>query len=106
MESVSNIDQIENLKQNNFIGKPEFVNSNITFRGKGNLFYCERDVKLVNANIRFEGNNSLVYLSSTPNSQYPLNLQVYHDSVVFFGRDNNDCSFKHQCSGTSKFSYW
>ena len=40
MESVSNIDQIENLKQNNFIGKPEFVNSNITFRGKGNLFYC------------------------------------------------------------------
>ena len=34
MESVSNIDQIENLKQNNFIGKPEFVNSNITFRGK------------------------------------------------------------------------
>ena len=89
MESVSNIDQIENLKQNNFIGKPEFVNSNITFRGKGNLFYCERDVKLVNANIRFEGNNSLVYLSSTPNSQYPLNLQVYHDSVVFFGRDNN-----------------
>lgn len=89
MESVSNIDQIENLKQNNFIGKPEFVNSNITFRGKGNLFYCERDVKLVNANIRFEGNNSLVYLSSAPNSQYPLNLQVYHDSVVFFGRDNN-----------------
>ena len=52
-------------------------------------FYCEREVKLVNANIRFEGNNSLVYLSSTPNSQYPLNLQVYHDSVVFFGRDNN-----------------
>lgn len=89
MESVSNIDQIENLKQNNFIGRPEFVNSNIAFRGKGNLFYCERDVKLVNSNIRFEGNNSLVYLSSTHNSQYPLNLQVYHDSVVFFGRDNN-----------------
>ena len=36
MESVSNIDQIENLKQNNFIGNPEIVNSNITFRGKGN----------------------------------------------------------------------
>lgn len=107
MESVSNIDQIENLKQNNFIGKPEFVNSNITFRGKGNLFYCERDVKLVNANIRFEGNNSLVYLSSAPNSQYPLNLQVYHDSVVFFGRDNNmTAPLNINVQETSKFSYW
>ncbi|WP_299524208.1 DapH/DapD/GlmU-related protein [uncultured Methanobrevibacter sp.] len=89
MESVSNIDQIENLENNSFVGKPEFVNSKVTFKGKGNLFFCERDVKLVNASIRFEGSNSLVYLSSTPNSQYPLNLQVYHDSVIFFGRDNN-----------------
>ena len=73
MESVSSIDQIENLKQNNFIGKPEFVNSNITFRGKGNLFYCERDVKLVNANIRFEGNNSLVYFGS-----------IYSNNFLFY----------------------
>ena len=89
MESVSNIDQIDNLKDNSFIGKPEFVNSSVRFNGKNNLFYCERDVKLVNSSINFEGNNSLIYLSSTPHSQYPLTLQVYHDSVIFFGSDNN-----------------
>ena len=53
MESVSNIDQIENLKDNSVVGKPEFVNSTITFNGKNNLFYCERDVKLVNSSINF-----------------------------------------------------
>ena len=89
MESVSNIDQINDLKDNSFIGKPEFVNSIVRFNGKNNLFYCERDVKLYNAKIYFEGNNSLIYLSSSPNAIYPLILQVYHDSVIFFGRDNN-----------------
>lgn len=89
MESVSNVNQIENLEQNTFVGKPEFVNSSVTFRGKGNLFFCERDVKLVNSSIQFEGSNSLVYLSSTPDSQYPLNLQVFQDSVIYFGRESH-----------------
>ena len=35
MESVNNIDQIDNLKDNSFIGKPEFVNSSVRFNGKG-----------------------------------------------------------------------
>ena len=89
MESVINVNQIENLEQNTFVGKPEFVNSSVTFRGKGNLFFCERDVKLVNSSIHFEGSNSLVYLSSTPDSQYPLNLQVFQDSVIYFGRESH-----------------
>ena len=58
MESVTNIDQIENLKENTFIGRPELNNSTIQFNGKNNLFYCERDVKLRNAKIYFEGNKS------------------------------------------------
>ena len=36
MESVSNIDQIDNLKDNSFIGKPELVNSSVKFNGKNN----------------------------------------------------------------------
>ena len=45
------------------------------------------EVKLVNDSICFEGNNSLIYLSSTPNSQYSLDLQGYHDSVIYFDKN-------------------
>ncbi|MCC7553359.1 MAG: acetyltransferase [Methanobacteriaceae archaeon] len=89
MESVRNKDQINDLKYNKISGSPEFIDSSIIFKGKNNIFACESNVKLLNCSIRFEGNNSVVYLSNSSNSNYPLNLQIYNDSLVFFGRDTS-----------------
>ena len=62
--------------------------SKINFSGKGNILYCETKVKISDSSINFKGNNSLVYLSSC-NSNYSLNVQLSHDSVLYFGKDNN-----------------
>lgn len=88
MESVNNVDQIKSLKNNKIIGNPILNKSKINFHGKGNVFYCENKVNIDNTSINFKGNNSLVYLSST-NSKYSLNVQINHDSVLYFGKDNN-----------------
>lgn len=41
MESVSNVNQIENLEQNTFVGKPEFVNSSVTLEVKVIYFFVK-----------------------------------------------------------------
>lgn len=88
MESVSNENEIQSLKDNRITGSPSLSNSTISFAGTGNVLYCENNVRIVNSSIRFEGNNSLVYLSST-NGFYPLNLQIYQDSLFYIGKNNN-----------------
>lgn len=88
MESLNNINDISSLNDNKVIGNPNLQNSNIVFNGSGNILYCENNVDLVNSHINFEGNNSLIYLSST-GYNYVLNIQIFHDSVIYFGKDNN-----------------
>lgn len=89
MEIVKSLDDIKKLNDNEIIGNPEFINSNIIFKGRNNILYCEGNVTLSHSNISFEGNNSLVYLSSAQNKSYPLNLVIYNNSTFFIGRDNN-----------------
>lgn len=87
MESVSNNYEINELYENKIIGNPKLVNSNIIFRGKGNILFCEESVNIVNSNINFIGNNSLIFLSSSK-SNYPVNIQIFQDSILFIGRNN------------------
>lgn len=89
MESVKNLNDINNLKDNQIIGKPEIINSVINFKGYNNILFCEGNVKLVGAKISFEANNSLIYLSSSRYNQYPLNIVIYNDSTIFIGKNNN-----------------
>lgn len=88
MESVINEDQYQTLENNKIIGKPKLTNSTISFSGSNNILYCENNVHIMNSSIRFGGDNCLVYLSSS-NSVYPLNLQTFHDSLVYIGKNNN-----------------
>ena len=87
MESINNENQFSSLKENKIIGKPNLTNSLISFHGKNNILYCERDVNIVNSNIRFLGDNSLVYLSSSK-SVYPLSLQIFNNSLFYIGKDS------------------
>lgn len=88
MESVHSEDEFQSLKNNRVIGNPKLINSTVNFTGVGNVLYCENNVHIMNSYINFGGNNCLIYLSSS-NSAYPLNLQVFHDSVVYIGKNNN-----------------
>lgn len=88
VESITNENEIKNLKNNKILGNPSIKNSKINFIGIDNILYCENNVKLMGSTINFKGNNSLVYLSTT-DSNYSLNIQVIHNSTVYFGRDNN-----------------
>lgn len=88
MESVTTIEEISSLNENRITGNPRLSNSKIIFQGSGNVLYCENNVDLVNCSILFGGSNSLIYLSST-NSDYSFNIQIFQNSVIFIGRDNN-----------------
>lgn len=44
MESVTNINEIENLKDNSFMGKPEFVNSSVRFNGKKTIYFIVKEM--------------------------------------------------------------
>ena len=88
MESVKSFKDINNLRDNQIIGRPNIVNSSITFRGNNNILFCEENVELFSATIAFNGSNSLIYLSSS-RSNYPLNLMISNGSTVFIGKNNN-----------------
>ena len=88
MEIVRNLEDIKNLKQNKLLGNPNISNSNITFKGKNNILFCENNVNISHSNISFEASNSLIYLSSTQHSSYSFNLAIYNNSTFFIGEDN------------------
>lgn len=87
MEIITNLNEIGTLKNNRFIGEPKLINSTIRFKGKNNILFCENKVELNNAHISFEDNNSLIYISSSKHN-YPLNISIHNDSVVFIGKNN------------------
>ena len=88
MEVVSNRNEISSLNDNKIDGNPKMEYSKITFAGKNNILFCENNVNLVHCNIIFKGNDSLIYLSSSK-SNYSLNMQVVHDSVIYIGKNND-----------------
>ncbi|MFM5882146.1 LbetaH domain-containing protein [Methanobrevibacter gottschalkii] len=87
MEYVKNINEIKNLKNNKIEGKPNLVNSTISFKGNNNILICEPNVKIVNSNLSFMGNNSIIYLSDSK-SDYVVTLVLYNDSTMYFGKNN------------------
>lgn len=87
METVSNNNEFSSLKHNVVVGNPNLINTNISFNGKNNVLYCEKDINIVNSSIRFIGDNSLIYLSKNKNN-YPINIQIFQSSVLYMGKDN------------------
>lgn len=85
---ITNPDQLLELKNNKFIGKPpELINSQINFKGKNNILVCEENVKLLNSRIDFNLDNSLLYLSSNSH-HYAVNISIHKGNVCFIGKNN------------------
>ena len=86
---ITSSKSLKRLKDGNkFLGyEPEFVNTIIEFNGKNNIFYCDKNVKLVDTNIIFNGDNSIVFLSSNTH-KYELYVFINNNSVFFMGKNN------------------
>ena len=72
---------------NKIIGNPKIVNSEIRFKGKNNILYCEEGITIKDSYINFEGNNSLIFLSKNRHIYY-FQITIYHNSVCYFGKNN------------------
>lgn len=87
MESINDINQCSALKDNKIIGNPNLINSRVEFTGKNNILFCEDNINIVNSSIQFHGDNSVVYLCFTK-SNYPLDIHIFQNSLIYIGRDN------------------
>lgn len=91
IRGVGFMDVIKRVKEENgnyFLGEePILQNSSISFKGKNNILYCEKDVKLVDSKIVFNGNESVVFLGMNRN-EYRINISVFNHQVCFWGRNN------------------
>lgn len=85
---VKNEEQLNGIIGNYVAGvTPSMKRSEIVFNGTGNVLFCEEGVTLVDSKISFSGDNSLIYLSKSRHN-YPLNISIYNNSTLYFGRDN------------------
>lgn len=91
MEKISAFSEIENLSYNKIIVNADksYCDSNtvITFQGKNNILIVEDGVRLHSSKISFNADNSVVYLSKNKHIYY-LNVSLFNNSVVYFGKDN------------------
>ena len=87
MESITDINERSSLKDNKIIGNPNLINSRVEFTGKNNILFCEDNINIANSSIQFHGDNSVVYLCFTK-SNYPLDIHVFQNSLIYIGRDN------------------
>lgn len=87
METVTSIEEIQNIKNNKIIGKPDkWVGTSIIFKGVGNILYCSQDVNLLDCDIEFWGNNSILYLNGSRHD-IKLKVSLRNNSVVYIGKD-------------------
>lgn len=85
---ITNGNQLFELKDNKFLGEvPKLTNSQINFKGKNNILFCEEGVHLWNSRIDFNLDNSILYLSSNSHD-YSVNISIHKDNVCFIGRNN------------------
>ncbi len=86
MAAVTNIAGLSDGNQ--ILGTfPEMIDSNITFKGKNNILYCEPGVILKGSELLFKSDNSVLYLSSSK-FPYKLCLKLGYGLVFHMGKDN------------------
>lgn len=91
MESITDLKEIDGLKNNNVIFSPNrnvFVEKcKFIFHGKNNILCLGDNIHIKNSILNFQGDNSIVYLSSSKHVYY-LNISIYNNSVLYFGKNN------------------
>lgn len=74
-------------KQNKIVGcYPGLYQSAIVWNGSNNVLFCEKGVNLRNSKLTFNGNNSLIYLHAHNGPFIALDISVFSDSVIHFGK--------------------
>lgn len=86
MEKINSFEEINNIKNNEIIGEFILENSSIEFKGKNNIMYFGKNIKLKNTKLRFTGNNSLIYIDDNY-MPISLNGRVGNDSVLYLGKN-------------------
>lgn len=85
---ISKGEELQNLKDNKFIGEiPKLMSSQINIIGKNNIIICEDDVKLWNCRLDINNDNSIIYLSSNSFNYY-FNISINGNNICFIGRNN------------------
>jgi acetyltransferase-like isoleucine patch superfamily enzyme len=88
MEILTDRAEVDAIVKNTVVNPPKMQNSKIAFKGSNNILYCaEGKLVLDGCDITFEGDDSVIFLSESRHA-YKLNISVYHDSVIYFGRNN------------------
>ncbi len=78
---------LKKIKDNYVLGElPELIDSSISFKGKDNILYCEKNVVLEKCNIEFNGNNSVIYLSEARHN-YKINVFINNNSYMYIGKN-------------------
>ena len=82
-------DCIQGLSDGNqILGEfPNLKDTNICFKGKNNILYCEPGVTLVGSELIFFANNSVIYLGTNRN-EYKIYVAVHNDTVFHMGIHN------------------
>ncbi len=73
-----------NTDNNDIIGSPNLIGSEVKFVGENNILYCEPGVTLRNSAIAFQGNNSVVYIGK---NNFSVNITVFNNSVFRIGKN-------------------
>lgn len=88
-ERVNSLEGFSQLDNNLLLGclPSRMDDSQIIFKGVGNILYIEDGVSLRKSRLVFQGDNGVAYLSS---SKHPLNLNVsiYNDSTFYIGSNS------------------
>ncbi len=81
--------EVQKPEQNKIIGLEgiEFINSKITFKGKGNIVYADGPIRLENSHILFNGDDAVIYLSKS-NKPYKLVIDLWRETTAYFGSNN------------------
>jgi acetyltransferase-like isoleucine patch superfamily enzyme len=89
MQTVTLPQELSALENGNrFCGAPPVMDrSTVRFAGKNNVLFCEEGVRLSGTTIDFNGDNAVVYLCRSRHP-YKLSVNINHDNVLYFGRDN------------------
>ncbi|MCR4610953.1 MAG: hypothetical protein K5644_03550 [Lachnospiraceae bacterium] len=84
---MGSITNIQNLSDGNQIlgSFPNLKSSQINFKGKNNILYCESGITLTNSTINFKADNSVVYLGK-PYGEYVFDMDLHNDTVFHIGK--------------------
>lgn len=80
--------QVEAPQNNQIIGDFEERNTRVTFKGTGNILFCEKGARLDSCNITFCSSDAVVYLSANTKHWTKMKIDAWRGVSVYVGANN------------------